>query len=184
MCGISYLSNLQPSKGIEDVIQGANLLKRKYDSDFTLNIVGSWRDSLTKDQCCKLLPENDPAVCFHPSCSGAKKFRFLSCADVFVFTPREAEGHPWVIVEALAAGLPIISTDQGTITESVLDGINGFIVNVRSPEQIADRVQLLIEQPELREKFGQASRAHYLQNFTEAKMVKRLSFAIDSVTTS
>jgi len=55
---------------------------------------------------------------------GTQKFELLSSSDIFVFpTYYPPEGHPWVIVEALAAGLPIISTDQGAITESVFHGV-------------------------------------------------------------
>ncbi|MBK7712563.1 MAG: glycosyltransferase family 4 protein [Bacteroidales bacterium] len=58
----------------------------------------------------------------HPG-SNDDKIELLTEADIFTFTPGIPEGHPWVIVESMAAGLPIISTDQGAITESVIDKI-------------------------------------------------------------
>ena len=70
------------------------------------------------------------AVQFHLPATGGDKLQFFTDADVFVFTPRQREGHPWVIVEAMAAGLPVISTDRGAIAETVIDGESGWIENV------------------------------------------------------
>lgn len=178
---VLYLANLQPAKGIEDVIRAVQLLKERGINGFNLNVVGEWRDAETRETCLRLVEEYALPVIFHGPAYDTNKFRFMAQADVFVFTPREPEGHPWVIVEALASGLPIIATDQGAITESVLDGINGFIVDSRSPWQIADRIQQLIERPDLRRKQSAASRKHYEDNFTEEKMVERLSAAFDQV---
>lgn len=100
---------------------------------------------------------------------------FLGNADIFVFPPRAPEGHPWVIVEAMAAGLPVVSTDRGAIAECILDGQNGFIVPVNNPGQIAIKLKQLISDNALRERMGKESRKLYEENFTEEKMVERLS---------
>ena len=78
-------------------------------------------------------------------------------ADVFIFTPKAPEGHPWVLVESLASGLPVISTDQGAIKESVLHGKNGFIVEPAIPKSIAGAVDLLVTNADMREKMAKAS---------------------------
>jgi glycosyltransferase involved in cell wall biosynthesis len=113
--------------------------------------------------------------------SGEQKLKCFSNADIFIFPPREPEGHPWSIVEAMAAGLPVISTDKGAITESVIDGVNGFIVNSASPEELAERIKLLIEGEALRKKMGEQGRNIYLQNFTEEKMVESLTEVFNRV---
>ena len=81
----------------------------------------------------------------------------------------------------MAAGLPIISTDQGAITESVVEGVNGFIIEKRNPDQISEKIIFLIENPDIMEKMGEASRKLYLENFTEKKMVDRISYAFKTV---
>ena len=78
-------------------------------------------------------------------------------------------------IEAMGAGLPIVSTDRGAITESVIDGKNGFIVGQKNPLQIAEKIKYLINNPEQRKKMGEESRRLYLENFTEDKMIARLS---------
>lgn len=177
-----YLSNLQPSKGIEDVIEAFILLKKNYsDSKYEVDIVGSWLDENTKNKCNKLTSDNNLSINYHPPAFNENKLYFLQNADILIFPPREPEGHPWVIVEAMAAGLPIISTDQGAITQSVIDGVNGFIVEKQSPKHIAEKITYLIDNPEIRIKMGKESRRLYEENFTEEKMVERLTHAFNAV---
>jgi glycosyltransferase involved in cell wall biosynthesis len=178
---ILYLSNLLASKGIEDVVEAAVQLRETPTLEFRFEIVGAWQGAGTKDAVLRAAQREALPLRFHPPTGGEGKFAFLQSADIFVFPPREPEGHPWVIVEAMAAGLPIITTDQGAITESVIDGVNGFIVEKRSPRQIAEKIKYLIEHPDVRKKMGEESRRLYLENFTEEKMVERLSFAFHRV---
>lgn len=177
-----YLANLQSSKGIEDLLEAVLLLKKQGIAGFRLDVVGEWRSDETKRICVNLVKNHELPVEFYPAASGNTKFNYLEQADVFVFTPREPEGHPWVIVEALAAGLPVVSTDQGAIVESVRDGLNGFIVEARCPDQIASRLADLINDSAKRQRFSAASRKHYETNFTEEIMVERLSRVIETVT--
>ncbi|MDD5711506.1 MAG: glycosyltransferase family 4 protein [Smithellaceae bacterium] len=169
-----YLSNLQPSKGIDDIMQALLILKEKGHDGLELDVAGTWRSKNHQESTIEMVTRHALPVTFHATVVGRDKFDLLSRSDVFVFTPREPEGHPWVIIEAMAAGLPIISTDQGAITESVIDGDNGFIVDAKSPEQIADKILYLLEHPVQRQQMGQASRRRYLNDFTEKSMVERL----------
>ncbi len=176
---IVYLANLQPAKGIEDVIQALITLKKIAGKPFHLTVIGSWRDHETRKKIETLIRVHElPVICLEPQEAG-NKFLHLTNADVFVFPPREPEGHPWVILEAMACQLPIITTDQGAITESVIDQVNGFIVPVADPGSIADRLQRLMNDPVLCQTMGRNSRQRYLQFFTECQMVENLSRAFD-----
>lgn len=177
-----YLANLQSSKGIEDVIAAIELLKKRGVKNFHLDVVGQWRSESTRDACERRVNEEALPVTFHLPASGQRKMEFLSQADVFIFTPRAPEGHPWVIIEAMAAGLPVISTDRGAIAECILNERNGYIVGIQQPEQIAERLQQLLSDSTLREKMGRQSRALYEEKFTEEKMVERLSQTFETVT--
>ena len=107
--------------------------------------------------------------------TGKAKNVFLGQADIFVFpTYYPPEGHPWVVVEAMAFGLPVITTDHGAISESVYDGINGFIVEKQNPRMIANRLLTLLNNREMRRDLGSASRKLYLERFTEKVMVRNL----------
>jgi glycosyltransferase involved in cell wall biosynthesis len=79
-----------------------------------------------------------------------------SQASVFVL-PSIEEGLAMVIGEAMACGCPVIASTNTGASELITDGLEGFIVPIRSPEVIADRLQHLADQPELRERMGHAA---------------------------
>jgi len=177
---VLYLANFVRTKGVLDVLRA---VRDVFQSHAAVEFVfaGNWTDASVKQEFDGFLGKNrDLPVVMKGPVTGDEKYDLLSTVDLFVFpTYYPNEGHPWVIVEAMAAGLPIISTDQGAITESVIDGVNGFIVEPRHPEQIAEKIQYLIEHPEIRQKMGEESRRLYLENLTEGKMVNRLEKVIN-----
>jgi glycosyltransferase involved in cell wall biosynthesis len=178
---ILYLANLQGSKGIEDVIEAISILNKNHPGTFTVKVAGAWRDEKVKRFCQNKVEKESLPVEFTGPVSGDKKFSILSNADIFVFTPREPEGHPWVIVEAMAASLPVVATDKGAISESISNGINGFIVHDRAPEQIADKLYQLIHDRELRTKMGKRNRDDYEAKYTESQMVNNFSYVFNSL---
>jgi len=178
---ILYLSNLLASKGVEDVFKAIEILHTKTAIQFSVDLVGEWYNEKTKASCLAIKEKNNLPIRIHKSKGVAEKFQYLADADIFVFPPREPEGHPWSIVEAMSASLPIISTDQGAIIESVMDTKNGFIVEPNHPEQIAEKLKILLEDIELRKRMGAASRELYLANFTEEKMVEKLRAVFNKI---
>ncbi len=83
----------------------------------------------------------------------------MKTADLFVF-PSRWEGMPNVILEAMAAGLPIVSTAVEGIEDLIEDGVSGAIVPIGDDAELAARIEQLIEQPETRERYAiEASRA-------------------------
>ena len=177
-----YLGNLLPSKGIEDLLEAVLLLSKIPNTpSFQLDVIGAWDNEGLQDKCFQIVSKNNLPITFHSPISGEKKYAFLTTADFLVFAPRDPEGHPWVIVEALAFGLPVIATDQGAIIESVFDNENGFIVESRNPKQIADKIGHLLKNRQLIDSMGKKSRKVYLEKFTEEKMVENLSEVFEKV---
>jgi glycosyltransferase involved in cell wall biosynthesis len=179
-CSILYLGSLQESKGIDDLVEAAALLKSsRGSSGWRITAVGTWRDRAVRDRCLRRAHEEDLPVSFQEAATGEEKLHRYAAADLFVFPPRQPEGHPWVIVEAMAHGLPIVSTDQGAIPEAVIDGKNGFIVPPRAPGRIARAVEMFLDDPELGPAMGKAGLGLYRERFTEEKMCDLLSLAIE-----
>lgn len=81
-----------------------------------------------------------------------------------------SEGHPLVVLEAMARGLPIVATRVGGISETVQHGVNGFIAPVRGVQEIATALETLVDNPELRRQMGQASLT-LSRNFSVDRMV-------------
>lgn len=95
--------------------------------------------------------------------------QLMAQAGIFVLCSRY-EGLPLSIIEAMCAGLPIVATDVGGVSELVEDGVNGFLVPAGNQAALADCLDCLQSDVGLRVRMGQASRERYLANFTETQM--------------
>lgn len=92
-----------------------------------------------------------------PPCAHVDVLRTMSQCDVFVF-PALCEGRGHVQLEALSCGLPVISTINATAEDFIEDGRNGFIVPIRDPVAIAEKLNYLADHPHERALMGRAAR--------------------------
>ncbi len=99
-------------------------------------------------------------------------------ADVFVL-PTLLEGMPLVVLEAMASGLPIITTSHGP-GDIVRDGVEGFIVPIRDSEAIADRLEHLRANPEMRAEMGRSARQRALEFTWKAYCEKAAAIVLRS----
>ncbi len=171
---VLYLANFLPTKGFDVFLEALAKLKTTDVEEYEVNAFGAWDNEEFKASCINLINKEELPVKINEPVSGKDKMRQFSNADLFCFIPQHPEGHPWVIVEAMSAGLPIVSTDQGAIRESVLEGVNGYIVPNQDVQYTSDKLYDLIKSEPLRKEFGDASLNHYKNNFTEEAMVNNL----------
>jgi glycosyltransferase involved in cell wall biosynthesis len=82
---------------------------------------------------------------------------YLQAADLFVF-PSEYEGFGLALVEAMACGLPVVSTEVGVAADAIGDGIAGRLVPAKAPEQFRQALEWMIDRPERWAAMGQAGR--------------------------
>jgi glycosyltransferase involved in cell wall biosynthesis len=94
----------------------------------------------------------------------------LAQAHVFVLSSR-SEGFPRSILEAMRAGLPVVASDVGGVSEAVTHGINGFLVPRGDAAALRTALRQLLENQTLRERFGAAARQSYESRFTLERMV-------------
>jgi len=90
-----------------------------------------------------------------------------------VCLPSYREGLPKVLLEAASCGRPIVTTDTPGCRDVVRQGENGLLVPVRGTAELADALQLLIEQPELRKKMGCKGREIVVSEFALEKVVAK-----------
>jgi glycosyltransferase involved in cell wall biosynthesis len=88
----------------------------------------------------------------------------LARSEVFVLSSR-SEGFPVSILEAMAAGLPVVATDVGGVGEAVVDGETGFLVPPGDPRALAAALERLVADPALRLGLGAAGRSRALRRF-------------------
>lgn len=99
------------------------------------------------------------------------KSLYQNC-DIVVL-PSYREGLPKALIEACAVGRPIVTCDVPGCRECVVDGVNGYLVTVKNPISLAESIIKLVESPELREKFGTASRKLAEHEFSLDKVVEK-----------
>jgi glycosyltransferase involved in cell wall biosynthesis len=87
-------------------------------------------------------------------------------SDVFAFPPIWNEGFGLPPVEAMAAGLPVVATRSGTVVETVVQGVTGFLVEKNNVEQLAGALLTLVKDDVCREAMGRAARRRVLEYFT------------------
>lgn len=95
----------------------------------------------------------------------------LAAGDVFVL-PSHWEGNPLSVMEAMASGLPVISTAVGGIPELVQSGRHGLLVKAGDGPSFAAAMRVLLECPGARREMGDAARARALAEFTLERMVR------------
>ncbi len=163
------LSRLVPRKGFDVVIDA--LASR---SDAQLVIAGAGRDRGRLERRANgrvrflgRVPDRDlPAL--------------YGCADVFAMCCRErwggleAEGFGIVFLEAAACGVPAIAGRSGGAHEAVIDGKTGFIVSPRDVDGVRAAVDMLLDDPELREQMGAAARRRAVEDFSYDDLVTQL----------
>jgi glycosyltransferase involved in cell wall biosynthesis len=96
----------------------------------------------------------------------------LAASDIFAL-PSHFEGLPMSIIEAMLAGLPVVSTDIRGPREQVLHGVTGFLVPPHSVEPLAEALRTLTTNAALRARMGAAGRAKALAEFDEAVVLRR-----------
>ena len=95
----------------------------------------------------------------------------ISASDVILATS-ENEGIPIALIESQMAGKPVVTTDVGSVSEVVLDGVTGFLVK-KSASDIVEKIGSLLDDSELLLDISQNATYHSLKNFSVAEMVKR-----------
>jgi N,N'-diacetylbacillosaminyl-diphospho-undecaprenol alpha-1,3-N-acetylgalactosaminyltransferase len=98
----------------------------------------------------------------------------LALSDVVVLPSYYREGVPRVLLEAMAMGKPIVTTNNVGCRETVDEGKNGFLVPVRNSAALASAIEVLINDKELREQFGRHSRVKAETEFDETVIVQRI----------
>lgn len=96
----------------------------------------------------------------------------LQQADVFLLSSL-SEGISNAVLEAMACGLPVVTSDCDGMREAISDGVEGFVVPVRQPEAITAALLRFAYDPELRRRMGSAGRKRVLQQFNLADQVDK-----------
>ena len=150
-----FVGTLRPVKGVRYLIEAMDIVVRE-NRLARLLVVGDGEERGELENLAKRL-----GVAARISFIGRKPHRdipdYMAAADVFVL-PSLSEGFPLTILEAMAAGLPIVTTRVRGLPEIIEEGGNGFLVEPRNHQQIAERLLSLFSNDKLAEAMGQSNR--------------------------
>jgi glycosyltransferase involved in cell wall biosynthesis len=169
---VVFLARMLKDKGVLEFISAAELLREKYSDKIEFNLVGS-------------IDLNNPTAISEYElgiiCDG-KYIKWLGHinevekvyqdADI-VCLPSYREGLPKSLVEAMACGCPIITTNAIGCRECVDDNYNGFLVPIGDHELMASKILLLYQNKELRIRMGQNSRRKMIKEMSLKEIVMR-----------
>jgi glycosyltransferase involved in cell wall biosynthesis len=102
-------------------------------------------------------------------------------SDILAFAPIWNEGFGLPPVEAMAAGLPVVASRSGAVTETVVAGQTGLLVEKNSVEELANALLVLLKDDGLREAMGRAGRRRAFEHFTWFKVAKQMHARYDEM---
>ena len=159
------------NKGIKEFVEAANILRDKYENKVFFKLYGMVDidnpESISVDYLNNIeIPDY------------LKWFGFVEDmvsvyneANIVVLPSYYGEGLPTVLAEACAMNLPIITTNSVGCRECVDDGINGFKIPVKSSKELAEAVNKILSDSDLRIEMGKASRIKAEREFDQIKIV-------------
>lgn len=176
---ILFLSNLIQSKGYFDVLEAVAILKRM--TTIRLEAVFAGHFLLSPDDPVSMSPQKaemkfhehvvanglERVVCYVGPVGDEAKRNLLETSDFFVLPTRYfTEGQPISIIEAMAHGCVVISTNYRAIPDMVVDGVTGVLVEPARPDQIVNAVRWIVAHPQRYETMSQAAVERYEKFFT------------------
>lgn len=165
---VLFLGDFSPRKGARDLLAAVPAVQARRP-DVRFLVCGGQPPTDVRLQAAAL----DGAASFPGFVRGADKLRLLQEATVLAL-PSYAEGVPITLLEAMAAGLPVVITPVGGIPDVVEDGRNGLLVPPGDVPALAAALNCLLDDAALRERMGAANRQKALAEFDVPIYVARL----------
>ena len=175
-CRLLYLGNMMVEKGVYILLEACKQLKER-NVFFECHFVGGW-SNISKEEFTNMLLKNQLSdiVFSHGPKYNQEKDAYLDSSDIFVFpTTYHHEVLPIVNLEAMQHSLPVVSTPEGGIRDEVIDGETGFLVPQHNVDILVEKLELLIQNPELRHKMGLNGAKRFRELFTLNKFEQNLT---------
>jgi len=169
------IARLLGDKGVREYVKAATIVRQQHP-DVRFGLVG-WidenPDAISQKELQRWIDEGD--IQFYGRLDDVKPA--IAQSSVYVL-PSYREGTPRTVLEAMAMGRPIITTDAPGCRETVIDGVNGFLVPVKAVRELAVAMLKFVEEPELIASMGSRSREmaeeKYDVNKVNAHMLKEM----------
>jgi glycosyltransferase involved in cell wall biosynthesis len=165
---IGVTGRLAKGKGVDFLIKSFSKIANRYPNTIVL-ITGAGNQQETLEKLVNSLNLTNQVLF-----SGFTKNPLIRAAlyDIAIM-PSEYEAFPYVIIEYLSVGSAVIATDVGGTKEIIKNNENGFLIENKNEHELIKKLQILIEDKELRKKFKTASKETIEKYFSEDVMIEK-----------
>jgi glycosyltransferase involved in cell wall biosynthesis len=168
---VTTIANINPWKGVDVFIKAAALVHQQ-NSKAMFAIAGDWTDREHLQELRDMVRELNLEDCVRFLGRVEDIPGLLHDSDVFALLSR-TEGFPNVVIEAMAARLPVVATDVGGTSEAVTEGVTGYLVRNEDYQAAADHIVALLKDRTHRAYMGNAARELVEVRFSIQAMVSQ-----------
>ena len=163
---IASAGRLEAQKAQSDLIKAANIICSNHNNvTFVLVGEGSLRNQLETQ-----IENQGLSGKFLLPGFVNKIEEFLCAVDIFAMSSL-FEGLCYAVVEAAAMSVPVVATAVGGMRYSVADNETGFLVEPRNPEKLAEKINYLLDNPDIAQQMGERGRTRFMKLFTLERMI-------------
>ena len=169
---VMFTARMLREKGVVVLAKAAEMLRAEYENKVVFMLCGKLSDNPKA-----MKKEEVEALC------DGKYIQWLGHRDdvkellkqchIMAFPSYYREGVPKSLIEATAIGRPIVTTNSIGCKDTVDDGVNGFLIPVKDSKALAEKLRVLIEDPQLRAKMGEASRRKAEKEFSIETVIEK-----------
>lgn len=171
-----YVGAIYKERGIVELIEAAKILKDR-NLDFKLNLVGIFIIKEFEQEIIELLAKYqlENYIDFLGTKINYEKWKIFSETSIFCFpTYVPSETFGLVLVESMQFKIPIIASRWNGIPFIVDDGINGLLINIKDPNDLANKVESLISNENFRKELGENGRKKYLEKYSISTFINNM----------
>ena len=177
---VLFMGRLGVRKGTFDLIEAI----KRLDKDIPANVKFYLCGDMGENEVCQKVKGLgiEHRIAHVGWIDGEQKREFMSKSMINCL-PSYNEGLPMTILETMAAGIPNISTNIASIPEVLFDGENGYLITPGDVDALVDRLRKLINEPDLRKQFSEASYALVTRDFSLVSNIEKLKGLYESLLT-
>lgn len=168
-CRVGMVGRLSSEKGADVLLRALALLPRERYPDLKLVVVGDGPQRPELEQLIRSLGVEDRVEMMGTRHDVPE---ILATLDIFAL-PSRREGLPLALLEAMAAGLPVVASAVGGVPEAINRAELGLLVPPEDPAALSRALARLADESEARAALGQAARERFEQNYELSKMIDR-----------
>lgn len=166
-----YLARLEKEKGIFRVLESFQQLAARYNN-ITLDIAGFGSQEQQVKQA--IVASGLRQITFHGLVKGERKMQLFRQSNIFLLPTSHGEGMPISVLEAMSAGLAIITTGAGALNDFFLDGKMGYKMTAPTTDSLLRSMEAAIQSGGRVHAMGTHNHAYAREHFTVARVISRL----------